>query len=60
MSPPPDRSQCQVTTSPAAEAITGVPASHASMSVREKLSLALGWTSAAAAAKAFGISAAPR
>ncbi len=44
MSPPPDRRQCQATTSLRPDAITGVPASQASIIVREKLSTLLVWT----------------
>src|SRR6202140_300996 len=51
VSPAPERSQCQRSTSLCALAMTGVPASHASSTVREKLSLADGCTYALAAAK---------
>ena len=44
VTPAPERSQCQRTTALSALASTGVPASHASMTVREKLSLRLGCT----------------
>ena len=52
LSPPPERRQCHSTTALPSTASTGVPASHASITVREKLSIRLGWTYASAAAKA--------
>ena len=60
MRPAPERSQCQRTTAASPFAITGVPASHASMIVREKLSSADGWRYASAAAKALSSSSSGR
>ena len=53
MAPPPERSQCQDTTSLPCRASTGVPTSQASITDREKLSIRLGCTSADAAASAL-------